>query len=79
MLKGFKHCLKLPAKFVLMKQTIKIYLEQKDITRLKEKASQHGCNGKGAISHYIERISRESVIFLDENVMALIKSLKVKK
>lgn len=62
-----------------MKHTIKIYLEQKDINRLKEKASQCGCNGKGAISHYLERIARESVIFLDDNVMQLIKSLKVKQ
>jgi len=62
-----------------MKHTIKLYLEQKDINRLKEKASQSGCNGRGALSHYIEKVCRQPVIFADENVMELIKNLKLKK
>ena len=62
-----------------MKHPIKIYLEQVDIIRLKEKASQSGYNGKGSLSHYITKIARQPIVFLDENVMELIKSLKVKK
>lgn len=58
-----------------MKKTIKIYLEEEDEKKLKLKAEALGFTGKGAISHYIEKISREPVAFLDENVKAVLKAL----
>jgi len=60
-----------------MKKPIKIYLEQEDINRLKDKANAIGFTGRGSISRYIEKLSRESVIFLDSNCKAMLEALKL--
>ena len=57
-----------------MKKPLKIYLEEDDIRKLKEKAG----NGRGAINQYITKIAREPVCFLDANVRVLIKTLNLK-
>lgn len=61
-----------------MKQSIKIYLEQEDLKKLKEKAEESGFEGKGAVSHYIEKISKEPVIFADKNLKSALKLFAIK-
>ena len=61
-----------------MKQTIKIYLEQEDVKKLKQKALDSGFDGKGAVSHYIEKISREPVVFVDKNLKSALKLFAIK-
>jgi len=56
-----------------MKQSIKIYLEEEDYKKLKTKAEALGFIGKGSVSHYIEKIAREPVVFIDENSKAIFK------
>jgi len=60
-----------------MKQTIKIFLEPEDIKKLKEKAEELDFKGRGAVSHYIEKISREQICFLDSNVKLILKTLSL--
>lgn len=61
-----------------MKAIIKIYLEPAEAERLKQKASASGFTGRGSISHYIQKISNESIIFLDDNAQTLLQALKLK-
>lgn len=60
-----------------MKKEIKIYLEEADLKRLKEKAEALGFEGRGAISRYISKVSKQPIVFLDENVKALLNSLNL--
>lgn len=57
-----------------MKKIIKVYLDQEDLNKLKQKAGQ----GRGAISKYITKICREPVAFLDDNVRAVLGVLNFK-
>jgi hypothetical protein len=50
-----------------MKKEYKIYLEESDYRKLKEKALSL-FTGRGALSHYIEKVSQEDIIFLDSNI-----------
>jgi len=61
-----------------MKQTIKIYLEPEDLKKLIKKANESGFSGRGALSYYIEKIAKEPIAFLDENVKALLRSINLK-
>jgi len=58
----------------MVKKTIKIYLEENDLKLLKEKTG----TSRGSISHYIQKIAREPVCFLDENAKVLLKALDLK-
>ena len=59
-----------------MKQTIKLYLETKDVDRLKQKANACGFNGRGCLSYYISKIARESIVFLDKDLINKLKELR---
>jgi hypothetical protein len=61
-----------------MKKEIKVYLEPETIAKLKLKAEELGFTGRGAISHYIEKISLEPVVFLDSNVKSILEALRLK-
>lgn len=60
-----------------MKKEFKIWLEPEDFTRLKCKAQEAGFDGKGEVSHYIEKVAREPICFLDDNVRRLLNSLNL--
>jgi len=62
-----------------MKKTIKIYLEEEDIKRLRSKAEQSGFIGRGNLNHYLEKIARQPICFLDENVKAMLSVLNLKQ
>ena len=61
-----------------MKQTIKIYLEEQDLQKLKSKATQSGFEGRGYITRFIEKVSREPIVFLDSNTKTMLKALDLK-
>lgn len=61
-----------------MKKVIKVYLEGSDEANLKEKAEECGFIGRGAVSHFIEKICREPIIFLDGNTKLMLKALNLK-
>jgi len=58
-----------------MKLIHKLCLEPEDFKKLKEKAAKSGFNGRGAVSHYITKICKEDICFLDENVKALLQTI----
>lgn len=58
-----------------MKRIYKLVIEEQDLNRLKDKANHMGFVGRGAVGHYIIKIARESVVFLDDNVKAVFKAL----
>ena len=60
-----------------MKQSIKIYLEPEDLKKLKQKAEALGYTGKGGLSHYIEKVAREDVCFMDSNVKTILGALNL--
>ena len=60
-----------------MKKAIKLYLQKEDEERLLAKASSIGITGRAALSRYLEKIAREPVCFLDQNVKAILGMLKV--
>ena len=61
-----------------MKKPIKIYLEGSDEADLKIKAEECGFIGRGAVSHFIEKICREPIIFMDKNAKSMLKALALK-
>jgi len=71
--------LKLQGNLKKMKKTIKIYLEPEDVERLKLKAEASGFVGRGCLSGYIEKICKQPICFLDENVKALLSVLKLQQ
>ena len=60
----------------MRKHEFKLYIEDKDLERLKDKAKSIGLEGRGAISAYITKIAREPIAFLDDNVLAVLKAIK---
>jgi len=61
-----------------MKNTYKIYLEEGDYRKLLAKAKEIGLEGRGATSHYIEKICKEPVVFLDNNARQVLKLIGLK-
>ncbi len=61
-----------------MKHTYKIYLEPEDHRKLLLKANEAGYAGRGCISHFLTKLAREPILFLDENVKTMIKAMKLK-
>ena len=55
-----------------MKHGYKIYLEPKDLVKLKQKANNCGFNGRGCVSYYLTKIATEQIIFVDKEVIALL-------
>lgn len=60
-----------------MKKAIKVYLESADEKNLKQKAEVLFGNGRGIVSKYIEKISREPVVFIDDNVLKVLAALNL--
>ena len=59
----------------MSKLQIKIYLESGDYAKLKQKAEASGFQGRGLVSHYIEKISKTDVIFIDKNIETILALL----
>lgn len=57
-----------------MKKEIKIWLEEAELKRLKQKALDSGFVGKGFLSHYISKISNESIAFIPPNVRVILEA-----
>lgn len=55
----------------------KVYLEVETMNRLKAKAQALGFDGRGAISHFLNKISNESLVFLDKNLQDFARILNV--
>lgn len=62
----------------MTKQIIKVYLEEDDVKSLQRKATDSGFIGKGAISHYIEKVAKEPIVFLDNNLKSALKMFALK-
>lgn len=62
----------------MVKTLLKVYLEKRDIDRLKGKAEQAGFVGRGSISAYIKKICDEPICFLDSNVKSILKLVNQK-
>lgn len=61
-----------------MKISKKIFLESEDWKRLKDKAEVLNFLGKGSLSHYLEKIAREEIIFFDTNTRKFLDMLNLK-
>lgn len=61
----------------MTKQIIKIYLEHSDVARLRQKAEALGFTGRGSLNRYLEKLSKESIIFLDSNARQLLEALQL--
>jgi len=61
-----------------MKKAIKIYLEPSDEIGLKHKAEECGFIGRGAVSHFIEKVAKEPILFLDENTKLMLRTLDLR-
>jgi len=62
-----------------MKQIIKINIDEEDVKRLRSKAEQSGFYGRGNLNRYFEKISRQPICFLDENVKAMLSVLNLQQ
>lgn len=60
-----------------MKKSIKIWLEEEDVKKLKTLAIDAGFEGKGSVSHFITKICREPIIFLNENLKRFASAFNV--
>jgi len=60
-------------------QTYKFYLEPEDFAKLKSKAESSGFSGRGAISHFLAKVAREELAFLDNNLKSVLSLLKVER
>lgn len=49
-------------------------MEQTDIDRLKQKANACGFNGRGCLSYYISKIANEPIVFLNNEIINLMKA-----
>ena len=61
-----------------MKKEFKVWLEPEDYEKLRSKAEEMGFVGRGAVSHYVEKICKESICFLDSNVREVLRVLNLK-
>ena len=61
-----------------MKQSLRLYLDKKDIEKLRESARQHGFEGHGALSHYISKVATSNIIFVTDEVLTLLSKEKRK-
>ena len=62
----------------MVKETIKIYLENKDKQALLSKANETGFVGRGSLSHFLSFLAQNEILFLDGNVRKLLKVLDLK-
>ncbi len=58
-----------------MKEPVKIYLDSETKKKLLKKANETGFKGRGALTHFIEKIAREDICFLDDNLRKMLKAL----
>ncbi len=55
-----------------MKKQLRVWLDEKDIAHLQQKAKAN-FNGKGSLTRYFEKIAREQIIFLSEDIKAILR------
>jgi phosphoribosylaminoimidazole carboxylase (NCAIR synthetase) len=63
----------------MVKKKLELWLDEEDIKRIILKAKECGYEGKGATSHYIEKIAKEPIVFLGSDVKAILKALNFLK
>lgn len=63
----------------MIKKRVEIWLESEDVKRIILKAKECGFEGKGAISRYIEKIAREPICFIGQDVRSILKALNFLK
>jgi hypothetical protein len=61
-----------------MKNTKKVYLDNETLNRLKNQAEALGFVGRGWLTHYLEKLSKEDIVFLDQNVRKILRTLNLK-
>ena len=61
-----------------MKKSYKIYLDEADYKKLKQKAEGLFGEERGAVGSYIRKVSNEPIVFLDSNTKLLLDALKVR-
>jgi hypothetical protein len=61
-----------------MKKTIKVYLDSETQNKLRQQSLELGIDGRAWLTHYLERISHQELIFLDSNVKKLLKAIDLK-
>ena len=62
----------------MVKKTLKIYLDDSDVTKLNLKVEEAGFSGRGSLSQFITKISREPIVFLDQNLKKMLRTLDLK-
>ena len=61
-----------------MKKTIKVYLTTETENKLRVTAEGLGFEGRGWLTHFLEKISKEELVFLDSNVRRVLKAIDLK-
>lgn len=62
----------------MMKRRYNIWMEPESMKQLLRRASEAGFDGKGGLSRYLERIAKQPICFLDDNVRMLVEGLHLK-
>ncbi len=60
------------------KLIVKAWLYPEDKQRLIHKAKRAGFEGRGSLGRFLQKLAREDVVFLDENVKRILKALELK-
>jgi len=61
-----------------MKKEVKIYLEDSEEKALLKKAEEKGFVGRGALSHFMQMLASQPIVFLDKNLKDFISALSLK-
>jgi len=59
----------------MVKKVIKIFLEEQDREKLKQKAAALGFEGRGSLSKYIQKVAREPIAFIERGVKIILESI----
>jgi len=59
----------------MAKKKFHIYITEKDRKKLLLKAEGLGYSGRGALSHFLNYIANQPLIFVDQNVKIMLKAL----
>ncbi len=61
-----------------MKKTIKVYLNEEELKLLKFKAEQMKIGERAWLSKFLEKIAKEDLIFVDDNVKKVLRLMDLK-
>lgn len=62
----------------MVKKTIKVYLDEQTERQLKGKAQEFSIEGRGWLTHLLEKIAPEDLIIADANLKKVLKMLDLK-